>query len=71
MRLVHALLATTLLGLSPALAADPESCQTIRLSDPGWTDITSTNSIAATLLDRARLRPRGQDPLGARSATRR
>lgn len=50
MRLAHALLAATLLGLSPALAADPESCRTIRLSDPGWTDITSTNSIAATLL---------------------
>jgi glycine betaine/proline transport system substrate-binding protein len=50
MRLVHALLATTILGLSPALAADPESCKTIRLSDPGWTDITSTNSVAATLL---------------------
>jgi glycine betaine/proline transport system substrate-binding protein len=50
MRLVHALLATSLLSLSPALAADPETCATIRLSDPGWTDITSTNSIAATLL---------------------
>ena len=34
MRLIHALLATTLVGLSPALAADPESCATIRLSDP-------------------------------------
>lgn len=34
-----------------ALAADPESCQIIRLSDPGWTDITSTNSVAAVLLD--------------------
>ncbi|MFK4825874.1 choline ABC transporter substrate-binding protein [Paenochrobactrum sp. BZR 588] len=34
-----------------ALAADPEACQTIRLSDPGWTDITSTNSVAAVLLD--------------------
>jgi glycine betaine/proline transport system substrate-binding protein len=51
MRLAHALLATTLLGLSPAFAADPESCKTVRLSDPGWTDITSTNSIAATLLE--------------------
>jgi glycine betaine/proline transport system substrate-binding protein len=51
MRLAPALLATTLLGLSPALAADPESCATVRLSDPGWTDITSTNSIAATLLE--------------------
>ena len=53
------------LGLSPALAADGDACKTIRLSDPGWTDITSTNAIASTLLDRARLRARGQDPLGA------
>lgn len=50
MRLVTALFATTLLGLSPALAADPEACKTIRLSDPGWTDINSTNGIASTLL---------------------
>ena len=34
----------------PALAADPESCKTIRLSDPGWTDITSTNSLASVIL---------------------
>ncbi len=50
MRPLTALLATALLGVSPALAADPESCGTIRLSDPGWTDITSTNAIASTLL---------------------
>ena len=37
-------------ALSPALAADAESCKAIRLSDPGWTDITSTNAIASTLL---------------------
>ncbi|MBC8719341.1 choline ABC transporter substrate-binding protein [Ochrobactrum sp. Marseille-Q0166] len=34
-----------------AYAGDPEACATIRLSDPGWTDITSTNSIASVLLD--------------------
>lgn len=34
-----------------AYTADPEACSTIRLSDPGWTDITSTNSIASVLLD--------------------
>jgi glycine betaine/proline transport system substrate-binding protein len=49
MRLIPALLATTLLA-APALAADPESCAAIRLSDPGWTDITSTNSIASVIL---------------------
>ncbi len=37
------------LGL-PALAADPETCQTIRMSDPGWSDITSTNALASTVL---------------------
>ena len=35
---------------APAMAADPETCATVRLSDPGWTDITATNGIAATLL---------------------
>ena len=35
-----------------ARAADPESCQDISLSDPGWTDITSTNSIAISDPDR-------------------
>ena len=32
-------------------AAEPESCKTVRLSDPGWTDITATNGVAATVLD--------------------
>ncbi|MDY6962606.1 MAG: choline ABC transporter substrate-binding protein [Pseudomonadota bacterium] len=34
-----------------ASAADPEACQAIRLSDPGWTDITATNGVAAYLLE--------------------
>ncbi|WP_374634573.1 choline ABC transporter substrate-binding protein [Paracoccus sp. (in: a-proteobacteria)] len=38
------------LGAAPALAADPESCATVRLSDPGWTDITATNGVASALL---------------------
>jgi glycine betaine/proline transport system substrate-binding protein len=35
---------------APALAADPEACQTIRMSDPGWTDITTTNALAGVVL---------------------
>ena len=35
---------------APAIAADPEACQTIRMSDPGWTDITSTNALAGVVL---------------------
>ena len=27
-----------------AFAADPESCQTVRFSDVGWTDITATTA---------------------------
>lgn len=34
----------------PALADDAATCQTVRLSDPGWTDITATNGVAKALL---------------------
>jgi glycine betaine/proline transport system substrate-binding protein len=43
----------TLAGLllaTPLVAAEPESCATVRMSDPGWTDITSTNGILGALL---------------------
>ncbi|CAO3429214.1 Choline binding ABC transport system substrate-binding protein ChoX [Azospirillum endophyticum] len=33
-----------------ASAAEPASCQTVRMADPGWTDITATNAVAGTLL---------------------
>jgi glycine betaine/proline transport system substrate-binding protein len=45
-----AALAMAAFWMSAAYAADPEECQTIRLSDPGWTDITSTNSLATVVL---------------------
>lgn len=49
---IAALAFTALAGLSGAAsAADPAACETIRLSDPGWTDITSTNSVASVLLE--------------------
>ncbi|TJZ89479.1 choline ABC transporter substrate-binding protein [Paracoccus gahaiensis] len=44
-------LALTALTAMPALAQDADSCATVRLSDPGWTDITATNGVAAALLD--------------------
>jgi glycine betaine/proline transport system substrate-binding protein len=34
-----------------AAAAEPEACATVRMSDPGWTDITSTNAVAGVLLE--------------------
>jgi glycine betaine/proline transport system substrate-binding protein len=34
-----------------ALAADPESCKTVRFSDVGWSDITATTAVATTILE--------------------
>ncbi|HZA66789.1 MAG TPA: choline ABC transporter substrate-binding protein [Geminicoccaceae bacterium] len=39
-----------LLAGGPAQAADPESCQTVRFSDVGWTDITSTTAATSVVL---------------------
>ncbi len=38
------------LGVSAAVAGDPESCKAVRFSDVGWTDITSTTAIASEIL---------------------
>jgi glycine betaine/proline transport system substrate-binding protein len=51
MKLASVLVSAAVIGASAAQAADDESCKTIRLSDPGWTDITSTNAIASVLLE--------------------
>lgn len=48
-----AFLAVAALGTTlamPTLAADPDSCRTVRMSDPGWTDITTTNALLGTVL---------------------
>jgi glycine betaine/proline transport system substrate-binding protein len=37
--------------VAPALAADPASCQKVRLSDVGWTDITATTALTAAILE--------------------
>ncbi|OWJ80219.1 choline ABC transporter substrate-binding protein [Haematobacter genomosp. 1] len=50
--------ALTLAAALPAQAADPAACQTVRLSDPGWTDITSTNAVASVLLEGLGYQPR-------------
>jgi glycine betaine/proline transport system substrate-binding protein len=43
--------AMTLASLAaPAMAADPESCKTVRFSDVGWTDITATTALASVVL---------------------
>jgi glycine betaine/proline transport system substrate-binding protein len=42
--------AMALLGAGAAAAADPESCRTVRFSDVGWTDITSTTAATSEVL---------------------
>jgi glycine betaine/proline transport system substrate-binding protein len=43
--------AAILLAGGAASAADPESCRTVRFSDVGWTDITSTTAATAEVLE--------------------
>ena len=49
---------STLLGLAGAVlvggmavAAEPESCKTVRFSDVGWTDITATTALTSAVLE--------------------
>src|SRR5688572_24738632 len=49
-KLATILTALLIAGALPAWAAEPESCRQVRMSDPGWTDITATNAIAGNLL---------------------
>jgi len=37
-------------SFSAAAAADDASCKVIRMSDPGWTDITATNGVTSVIL---------------------
>jgi len=42
--------AAAALAAGTAAAAEPESCRTVRFSDVGWTDITSTTAATAVVL---------------------
>lgn len=44
-------LAALLLAGGAAHAADPDSCRAVRLSDVGWTDITSTTAATSVVLE--------------------
>jgi glycine betaine/proline transport system substrate-binding protein len=37
--------------VAPALASDPQSCQKVRLSDVGWTDITAITAMTSAILE--------------------
>ncbi len=46
-----ALMAGVTLAAGSAMAADPEACGTVRLSDVGWTDITATTAATSVVLE--------------------
>ncbi len=48
------------LTIGTASAAEPDSCRTVRFSDVGWTDITSTTAVATTLLEALGYTPNSQ-----------
>ncbi len=43
--------ALSALLVTPALAAEPDTCATVSFSDVGWSDITATTAVATTILD--------------------
>ena len=46
------------LEAAAAVAAEPPSCQDVRLPDIGWTDVTATTALTAALLEQRGYRPR-------------
>ena len=44
-------------GAGEPAAAEPASCQTVRLPDIGWTDVTATTALTAVLLEQSGYRP--------------
>lgn len=49
-KLLQTTAALSLLLAGTAMAQEPASCQTVRYSDPGWTDISSTNALLKSVL---------------------
>ncbi|HEV7255120.1 MAG TPA: choline ABC transporter substrate-binding protein [Mesorhizobium sp.] len=50
----------SLLASGAAFAAEPASCQTVRFSDVGWTDITATTATASVILEALGYEPETQ-----------
>lgn len=59
-RTVIAALAVVLAQSVAALAAEPESCKTVRFADVGWTDITATTGTASRVLSALGYTPKSE-----------
>ncbi|HET6620517.1 MAG TPA: choline ABC transporter substrate-binding protein [Dongiaceae bacterium] len=51
LKLLAASSALALLAIGTAQAAEPASCQKVRMAEPGWNDLAFTTGVAAVLLD--------------------
>ena len=51
MRKLSTVLSVALLALSSAGAYADSSCDTVKMADPGWSDIAATNAITGFLLN--------------------
>ena len=56
---------TALLFPMPGASQVPDDCETVRISDIGWTDNQAINGFATLVLGRPRLRARGVAPVDA------
>ena len=60
LKLIAAMTTGMILLSGTAAAAEPDSCRTVRFSDVGWTDITSTTAVVTTLLEAMGYTPSSQ-----------
>lgn len=58
MQKLSTVLTAGLLALSSASAWAEQSCETVKMADPGWSDIAATNAIAGFLLDGMGYKPK-------------
>lgn len=50
-KLVSAIGLASYLMVGNVVAAEPAQCEKVRFTDPGWSDISSTNALASTVLE--------------------
>ncbi|MGB3540596.1 MAG: choline ABC transporter substrate-binding protein [Mesorhizobium sp.] len=63
MRLALSTALAFILASGSALAADPDSCRTVRMAEPGWNDLAFTTGVADVLFDALGYEPKS-DILG-------
>lgn len=63
MRLILSATLALILASGSALAAEPDSCRTVRMAEPGWNDLAFTTGVADVLFDALGYEPKS-DILG-------